>query len=171
MRSLLLNQQLNQLHTLSLRPHPLLLSPRSNLRSRENKQKPPDVLSTSGLPALLILVHCLTVLSDKAMEGSQTDLISSMTDARVILIIVDHSTLLRAMVAVMVLSKGTYPPDRFQTIRPVVLRIVMVDFPRSLIGLTDMDACVHHRMLFMDGPKHHQVAQGQVPRHTLTVSS
>lgn len=105
------------------------------------------------------------------MEGSQTDLISSMTDARVILIIVDHSTLLRAMVAVMVLSKGTYPPDRFQTIRPVVLRIVMVDFPRSLIGLTDMDACVHHRMLFMDGPKHHQVAQGQVPRHTLTVSS
>lgn len=65
----------------------------------------------------------------------------------------------------------TYPPDRFQTIRPVVLRIVMVDFPRSLIGLTDMDACVHHRMLFMDGPKHHQVAQGQVPRHTLTVSS
>jgi hypothetical protein len=86
------------------------------------------------------------------MEGSQTDLISSMTDARVILIIVDHSTLLRAMVAVMVF-RGTYPPDRFQTIRPVVLRIVMVDFPRSLIGLTDMDACVHHRMLFHGRPE------------------
>lgn len=152
-------------------PAPAASQPEVQPEEQENKQKPPDVLSTSGLPALLILVHCLTVLSDKAMEGSQTDLISSMTDARVILIIVDHSTLLRAMVAVMVLSKGTYPPDRFQTIRPVVLRIVMVDFPRSLIGLTDMDACVHHRMLFMDGPKHHQVAQGQVPRHTLTVSS
>jgi hypothetical protein len=100
------------------------------------------------------------------MEGSQTDLISSMTDARVILIIVDHSTLLRAMVAVMVLSKGTYPPDRFQTIRPVVLRIVMVDFPRSLIGLTDMDDGRTTGCFSWTARKHHQVAQGQVPRHT-----
>jgi THO complex subunit 2 len=137
----------------------------------KTSRSPPDVLSTSGLPALLILVHCLTVLSDKAMEGSQTDLISSMTDARVILIIVDHSTLLRAMVAVMVLSERDLParplpddPSRGPAYRDGRLP-KEPDWPDRHGRMRAPPDAFHGR------PEAPPGGPRSVPRHTLTVSS
>ena len=166
----LLRLALNHLHALVLHPLPLELTQRLNPPNQRNNRMSPNVLNLSERhPVHQMHVPCLTVPTDRAMEGCQTGLNLWMTDAPDMVITLGHLITPWAMDATMVL-----PMNR----SVVLLHIATVAFHESLSGQTDMGVCVLLHMMASMGdqmwiafPAKDQVANDQVLKRTQTVPS
>ena len=165
----LLSLALNQLHALVRHPLPLGLTQRLNPPNRRNNRISLNVLNPSERqPVHQMHVPCLTVRTDRVMEGCQTGLNLWMTDAPDMVITLGHLITPWAMDATMVLPMN----------RSVVLHIATVAFHESLSGQTDMGVCVLLHMMASMGdqmwiafPAKDQVANDQVLKRTQTVPS
>lgn len=174
----LLSLALNQLHALVLHPLPLGLTQRLNPPNRRNNRISLNVLNPSERqPVHQMHVPCLTVPTDRVMEGCQTGLNLWMTDAPDMAITLGHLITPWAMDATMVLSKENYHLDHLPMNRSVALHIATVEFHENLSGQTDMGVCVLHTMASMGDqtwiacPAKVQVANDQVLKRTQTVPS
>lgn len=173
-----LSLALNQLHALVLHPLPLELTQRLSPPNRRNNRMSLNVLNLSERqPVHQMHVPCLTVPTDRVMEGCQTGLNLWMTDAPDMVITLGHLTTPWVMDATTVLSKVNYHLDHLLMNRSVVLHIATVEFHESLSGQTDLGVCVLHMMASMGDqmwiacPAKGQVANDLVLKRTQTVLS